>query len=215
MASMLIHGVDRGNEEEWRAFVTAHSFGDLVAGGRNREVPIVVPTQFVLDGEQVTLHLARPNPIWAAIEENPHVVVSVAGDWAYIPSAWKAIGDEDPRLGIPTTYYAGVQLTGVATIVDDPDEVAAVLREQLGALQRDLDVVDPVEHGPKLRAIRGLRIAVHQVRAKFKYGGNVDAEHRRAVAELLAARGGPGDADACEHLLRRLDQMDDQGPRGA
>ena len=68
---MLIHGVDRGNEDEWRAFVAAHPFGDLVAGGRNRDVPIVVPTQFVLDGEQITLHLARPNPIWAAIEENP------------------------------------------------------------------------------------------------------------------------------------------------
>ena len=206
---MLIHGVDRGNEDEWRAFVAAHAFGDLVAGGRNRDVPIVVPTQFVLDGEQLTLHLARPNPIWAAIEENPHVVMSVAGDWVYIPSAWKAIGDEDPRMGIPTTYYAGVQLTGVATIVDDPDAVAAVLREQLGALQPDVEVGDPTDHGVKLRAIRGLRIAVHEVRAKFKYGGNVDREHRRAVAGLLAARGGPGDAVAREHLLRRLDRLDD------
>ena len=44
------------------------------------------------------------------------MVLSVAGDWSYIPSAWKAIGDEDPRFGIPTTYYAGVQLTGTATV---------------------------------------------------------------------------------------------------
>ena len=202
---MLIHGVDRGDEAEWRAFVAEHPFGDLVAGGRNRDVPVVVPTQFLLDGEQVILHLARPNPIWAAVEENPRVVVSVAGDWAYIPSAWKAIGDEDPRLGIPTTYYAGVQLIGVATIVDHPDDIAAVLREQLGALQPDVDVADPVEHGAKLRAIRGLRVAVDEVRAKFKFGGNVDVAHRRQIAELLAARNGPGDAAAREHLLRRLD----------
>ena len=202
---MLIHGVDQGDEAEWRAFVAEHPFGDLVAGGRNRDVPVVVPTQFLLDGEQVILHLARPNPIWAAVEENPRVVVSVAGDWAYIPSAWKAIGDEDPRLGIPTTYYAGVQLIGVATIVDHPDDIAAVLREQLGALQPDVDVADPVEHGAKLRAIRGLRVAVDEVRAKFKFGGNVDVAHRRQIAELLAARNGPGDAAAREHLLRRLD----------
>ena len=32
------------------------------------------------------------------------VVLSVAGDWAYIPPVWKAIADEDPRYGIPTTY---------------------------------------------------------------------------------------------------------------
>jgi len=33
--------------------------------------------------------------------------LSVAGDWAFIPGSWKAIGDEDPEYGIPTTYYAG------------------------------------------------------------------------------------------------------------
>ncbi len=203
---MLIHGVDRGDESEWRAFVAHHSFGHLVAGGRHRDVPVVVPTQFVLDGDAITLHLARPNPVWVAIEENPRVLMSVAGDWAYIPSAWKVIGDEDPRFGIPTTYYAGVQLTGTATVIDDPDAVAAVLREQLAAVQPDVDVVDPTDHGAKLRAIRGLRIAVDEVRAKFKYGGNVDAEHRRGVADRLAARGGPGDAAAREHLLRRLDR---------
>jgi transcriptional regulator len=42
------------------------------------------------------------------------------------------------------------------------------------------------------------------VTGKFKYGGNVDAAHRKAVAEALAARNGPGDAAARAHLLRRL-----------
>ena len=40
------------------------------------------------------------------------VVLAVSGDWAMIPSDWKVTGDEDPRRGIPTTYYASVQLTG-------------------------------------------------------------------------------------------------------
>ena len=201
---MLIHGVDRGSEGEWREFLAAHRFGDLVASGRDRDLPVVVPTQYLLDGDELVLHLARPNPIWAAIEENANVVLSVAGDWAFIPSSWKAIGDEDPRFGIPTTYYAGVQLSGVAHIVDEPDDVAALLREQLGSFQPDIDVADPIEHGAKLRAIRGLRIAVREVRAKFKYGGNVDHAHRVAVAERLGARGGAGDTPAREHLLRRL-----------
>ena len=33
---------------------------------------------------------------------------------AAVPAAWKAIGDEDPTLGIPTTYYAAVQLVGMS-----------------------------------------------------------------------------------------------------
>lgn len=202
---MLIHGVDRGSEDEWRAFLAAHPFGQLVAGGRGRDVPIVVPTQYILDGDELVLHLARPNPIWAAIEENAVVLLSVAGDWTYVPSDWKVIADEDARFGIPTTYYAAVQLTGVARIVDDAEGVASVLREQLSSIQADTDVADPTDHGAKLRAIRGLRITVREVRAKFKYGGNVDRAHRLAVAERLESRAGPGDAVARRHLLRRLD----------
>ncbi len=203
---MLIRPVDRGSDAEWRPFVAAQGFGHLVAGGRGRELPVVVPTQFVLHGDEIVLHLARPNPIWSAIDENAQVLLSVAGDWAYIPSDWKVIGDEDPRAGIPTTYYAAVQLVGTARIVDEPAEVAVVLREQLRDLQPDVDVVDPLEHGAKLGAIRGLRIAITEVRSKFKYGGNVDADHRRAVAERLADRDAPGDTAARRHLVARLDQ---------
>ena len=205
---MLIHGVDRGSESEWRAFVAVNSFGQLVAGGRNRDVPVVVPTQFVLDGDEIVLHLARPNPVWGAIEENPTVMMSIAGDWSYIPSNWKVIGDEDPRFGIPTTYYASVQLIGVARVQDAAEDVRAVLREQLRSVQSEIEVVDPSEHGSKLRAIRGLRIAVSEVRAKFKYGGNVDRGHRLAIAQRLDARQAPGDHAARAHLIRRLEQTD-------
>ncbi|MGZ4681499.1 MAG: FMN-binding negative transcriptional regulator [Acidimicrobiales bacterium] len=202
---MLVHRWDAAvDDDEWRSFLVAQGFGHLVAAGSDREVPVVVPTQFVVDGPDVVLHLARPNPIWAAIDENPMVVLSVAGDWAYVPSAWKAIADEDPRIGIPTTYYGAVQLTARAEVIDQPTEVADVLRRQLQALQPELEVVDPIEHGAKLGQIRGLRLVTTEVKAKFKYGGNVDEAHQRAVAERLAARGGLGDKAARAHLLRRL-----------
>lgn len=203
---MHIAPVDRSSgPEEWRPFVESQGFGHLVAAGSQRTVPVVVPTQFVLDGEEVLLHLAAANPIWDALAEQPAVVLSVAGDWAYIPSAWKAIGDEDPGLGIPTTYYAAVQLIGSATVVTDPAQVADVLRAQLRRLQPGVEVADPaVAHRVRLSQIRGLRLAVDEVRAKFKFGGNVDAAHRAAVVEHLRARGGPGDAAAAAHTLRRL-----------
>lgn len=202
---MLIHPWDAGlDEDEWRAFVTGQGFGHLIAGGRGREVPVAVPTQFVLDGHTVVLHLARPNPVWAAIAENPRLLLAVAGDWAYVPAAWKAIGDEDPALGIPTTFYAAVQITGTAVAVDDPAEVAAILRTQLVTYEPEGAAADPeVAHAAKLRAIRGLRITIEEVRAKLKYGGNLDAAHRAALAARLAARGGPGDAAALAHLSRR------------
>jgi transcriptional regulator len=207
---MFIAPVDASlGDPEWRTFVEAHPFGHLVAGGGpERLVPVVVPTQFVLAGQTVWLHLVRANPIFAALEENPVVVLSVAGDWAFIPSAWKAVDAEDPALGIPTTYYGAVQLEGRAWVHDErtaPGTVAAILRRQLAAFQPEVDVADPAEvHAAKLLGILGIEVRVERVSAKFKYGGNVDEAHRRAVAERLVARGTPNDRAAAEHTLRRL-----------
>jgi transcriptional regulator len=192
-------------EAEWRPFVEAHPFGHLVAGGRGRDVPVVAPTQFVLEDHTVWLHVVRVNPLLHALAESPHVVLSVAADWSFIPSAWKAIGDEDPMLGIPTTYYGAVQLTGTATVLRRPDEVAAVLRRQLKTYQADIAVADPeVAHPQKLAAIAGIRMDVTGVQGKFKFGGNVDEAHRLAVVDHLATRQGPGDAEAAAHVMRRL-----------
>ena len=202
---MLIHPWDAGvAETEWVQFVRSQGFGHLIAAGRERTVPVVVPTQFaLLSPAEVVLHLARPNPMWSALAENPTVVLSVAGDWSYIPAAWKAIGDEDPRMGVPTTYYAAVQLIADATVVDDDEGKAAILREQLRVTEPGGGAADPLEHGRRLAGIRGLRLAIRDVRAKFKYGGNVDDAHRAAVARHLIDRSGPGDAAALEHLRRR------------
>jgi transcriptional regulator len=202
---VLIHPWDAGSSEaEWTGFVRAQGFGHLVAAGRDRELPVVVPTQFTLiDPSNVVLHLARPNPVWAALAENPAVVLSVAGDWAYVPAAWKAAGDEDPRLGVPTTYYAAVQLVADAVVVDDADAKVEILRAQLATTEPGSGAADPSEHARRLAGIRGLRLQVRDVRAKFKYGGNVDDEHRVVVADGLARRDGPGDAAALRHLQRR------------
>jgi transcriptional regulator len=207
---MLVHPWDAGIDEgEWRSFVVSQGFGQLIAAGRNRDVPVVVPTQFVLAGDEVLLHLARPNPVWTAIEENPVVLLSIAGDWAYVPSAWKAIGDEDPAMGIPTTYYAAVQLTCNATVVDDAEGKIAILRRQLAAVEPELDTADPSEHLRRLPGIRGLRLAVREVASKFKYGGNVDLDHRMAIADRLVERNGPGDERARAQLLRRTALSED------
>ncbi|MFZ0667899.1 MAG: FMN-binding negative transcriptional regulator [Acidimicrobiales bacterium] len=205
---MYIAPVDNTlSEEEWRPFVVAQGFGHLVASGRNRDLPVVVPTQFVLEGDEILMHLVARNPMLEAIAENPRVLMSVAGDWAFIPSAWKAIGDEDPLLGIPTTYYAAAQLAGTATISESTEGTAEILRRQLSSIQPDFEVADPEVHAKRIASIRGVRIAVDEVRAKFKYGGNVDVEHREAVVEHLRERMGPGDSAAAAHTLRRIQAL--------
>lgn len=190
---------------EWRDFVVAQSFGHLVATGPPGGLPVVAPVPFTLVGDEVLAHVPAGHELLAALREDPRCLLAVAGDVAFVPSAWKAIGAEDPALGIPTSYFAAVQLVGRAELVAEPGELAALLRRQLAAFQPDVAVADPeVAHARRLAAICGLRLAIERVEARFKYGGNVDVAHRSAVLERLAARGRPGDAAALEHLRRRV-----------
>jgi transcriptional regulator len=201
---MLIHPWDAAvDDDEWKTWLASRDFGTLIASGRDRPVPVVVPTHFVYDGaETVLLHLARPNPVWRAVEENPHVVLSVVDDVAYVPSLWKEVGDDEPGHGIPTSYYAAVALTCTCEVLTG-EALLDVLRTQLAHFESGSSVADPSVHLRELPRIRGLRLTVEAVAAKFKYGGNADEPHRAEVARRLAERGGRGDAAALEHLRRR------------
>jgi transcriptional regulator len=204
---VLVHPWDAPlTDDEWATWLAAgHDFGQLIVPGRDRDLPVVVPLHFVfVPPATVLTHLARPNPALSALEERPRALLAVVGEWSYIPAAWKAIGEEDPALGIPTSYYAAVQLAADVDIVDEPSALIDLLRLQLGHFEPSSGAADPAVHERLLRGIRGLRLTVTGVQAKFKVGGNVDAAHRQAVAERLAERVGPGDLGARDTLLRRL-----------
>jgi transcriptional regulator len=96
--------------------------------------------------------------------------------------------------------------------VEDPVELAALLRHQLAGLQPAVEVADPATaHPGRLAGIRGVRLCVEGVTAKFKYGGNVDEAHRRAVLARLVERAGPGDAAAAARVRARLRGPDAAG----
>lgn len=202
---MLIHRHDEPlSDAEWRAFVTEHDFGELIAPGVGRDLPIVVPTHFIYDGDKtVLLHLAKPNPVWAALAERPRAMLSVFGAYTYIPGHWN-----QDEYGVPTSYYAAVQLACDAEVIDDAAQVAAILERQLAHFQPE-GMHAPVEpgenpYGKLLGSIRGLRLEVTDVRAKFKFGANRTVQHRTAIAEKLAERGRPLDGEARTNLMRRI-----------
>jgi transcriptional regulator len=204
---VLIHRHDEPlSDAEWRAFLADHDFGELIVPGVGRDLPIVVPTHFIYDGDAtVLLHLAKPNPVWEAMAERPRALLSVFGAYTYIPGHWN-----QDEYGVPTSYYAAVQLACDAEVIDDPAQVAAILERQLAHFQPEGKhaPVKPGEnrYGKLLGSIRGIRLAVTNVRAKFKFGANRTVEHRRAVAAKLAERGRPLDVEARTNLMRRIPQ---------
>jgi transcriptional regulator len=202
---VLIHRHDEPlSDAEWRAFLTDHDFGELIVPGVGRDLPIVVPTHFIYDGDAtLLLHLAKPNPVWEALAERPRALLSVFGAYTYIPGHWN-----QDEYGVPTSYYAAVQLACDAEVIDDPAQVAAILERQLAHFQPEGKhaPVEPGEnrYGKLLGSIRGIRLAVTDVRAKFKFGANRTVEHRQAIAAKLAERGRPLDAEARANLIRRI-----------
>jgi transcriptional regulator len=203
---MLIHKHDAAlDDAEWRDFLKTHDFGELIVpGAPTRDLPAVVPTHFIYNGDKtVLLHLARINPVWEAIAERPRGLLSVFGAYAYIPGHWN-----QDEYGVPTSYYAAVQLACDIEPIDDEAELAKILERQLGHFQPEgrHAPVEPGDnrYGKLLPQIRGLRLNVTGVRAKFKFGSNRTPQHREAVAEKLAERGTPLDSEARTHLLRRL-----------
>ncbi|MFI5255292.1 MAG: FMN-binding negative transcriptional regulator, partial [Candidatus Limnocylindrales bacterium] len=198
---MLIRPVDRAlDEAEWRAFLADHDFGQLIVP-MGDGLPVVVPTHFVFDRSgDLLFHLANENPACAALGTGREVLFTVIGAYAYIPTTWNANPGSDVRYGIPTSYYATVQLAGTASLTDDPGALAGILTRQLAHFQPEgghapVDLGDQ-PYGRALANIRGVRLAVRSAQAKFKFGGNKSAAHRLLIAERLQERGRPLDLEA-------------------
>lgn len=208
---MLIHPWDAAlHDAEWRDWLAATDrFGLLVVNNVDPgQAPVVVPTHFTLAGDELLVHLARPNPVWPHLGAADEVRVVVVGDYAFVPGHWRAPADVPEHEGVPTSYYATVQLVCRPTVVDDPEGKAEILAAQLADLQPERLHADMTADAPPyarmLPGVRGVRLAVQRVEAKFKYDDHKPVEHRERVIERLEQRDRGLDAGAAAQQRRRL-----------
>ncbi|MET9401252.1 FMN-binding negative transcriptional regulator [Kitasatospora sp. NPDC002965] len=201
---MLIRSWDRGDEAEWQAWLAeGRDFGLLAANGGPGRGPVLVPTHFLLDAGhgEILLHLAAPNPLLAAVRDDPEVTLAVTDDYAFAPGHWRG----EP--GTPTSYYASVHFHATAEIVEDAAGKAEILNRQLAHFQPETPQTRVVpgegEFGRLLPGLRGLRLTVREVRAKFKFDDKKPPAEQYALADRLAARGLGLDAGTRTQLLRR------------
>ena len=212
---MLIHPWDASvDSQEWRHWLDSNEkFGIFVVNNIDPlKAPIALPTHFTILGDEILLHFAKPNQAWKHIESAAEVRLVVTGDYAYIPSKWrlKAGGiDED---GVPTSYYVSVQFTCKPTIVDDVDGKVFILNEQLKDMQPDgAPTVGEHEspYGRMLPGIRGIKLDIIEVEAKFKFDDHNPVEHRERVTANLEARNRGTDKGAAKQQRRRLGVIGD------
>ena len=207
---MLVHPYDSAmSEDEWRSWI-AHSakFGVLAVGAGAGQAPIMVPTHFVLSGDEIVIHLHKVNDAIPHLETGANVSLSIVGDYAFIPGPWRAKDPSNLRDGVPTSYYAAVNFVCQPTVVSDAVEVAQIIQAHMGEFQPagDYAVVDSVTapYGPMMTIIRGIRLKIVGVDAKFKYDDHKSVEFREAMIERLNARNIHQDAGAAAQQARRL-----------
>jgi transcriptional regulator len=159
------------------------------------QAPLVLPSHFALAGGELLLHLARPNPVWPHLQAAIEVRLAVTGDYAYIPTYWRANAGGPDEDGVPTSYYTTVQF---------------VCRP----LHKDRSLVSDASggelpYGRMLPGIRGVRLAVLRVEAKFKYDDGNPVEHRERVIGYLEQRDHGLDERAAAQQRRRLAAIGD------
>jgi transcriptional regulator len=177
------------------------------------QAPIVLPLHFTVAADELLIHLARPNPVWPHLQAATEVRLAVTGDYAYIPTYWRAKAGGPDEDGVPTSYYTALQFVCRPAIIDDPQGKAEILASQLADFQpegRHAPVaVDASTYGRMLSGIRGVRLTVLRVDAKFKYDDANPVEHRQRVIGHLEHRGHGLDAGAASQQRRRLAAIGD------
>lgn len=207
---MLIHPWDAATDrEEWVNWLaTTYRFGTLAVNNLDpAQAPLLVPTHFTYTGDALLLHLARPNPIWPHLDAATEVRFAIIGDYAYVPSYWRANDGVPTEDGVPTSYYTAVHFVCRPVIVDDPDETCEILIQQLRDQQPEGGHAEmspeSVPYGRMLNGIRGIRLHILRVEAKFKYDDQKPIEFRARVSQLLRQRGQALDNPAATQQARR------------
>ena len=168
--------------------VRARPLGLIVSVGADGPSADAIPFHAVEGdgGLRLLAHVARPNPLWRRLAENPDVLVVFQAEDAYISPSWYASKAETHKV-VPTWNYVMVQARGRAVVHDDAHwvraQVSAVTASQEAGRATPWAVTDapPAYIHAQLRGIVGIEIAVDDLRGKFKLSQNRSAEDRAGV----------------------------------
>ena len=177
------------DRETTNAFIHAYGFATVVTSDGARPFASHLPV--LLDEGNGTLrsHMARANPQWKQFKPDEELLCIFHGPHAYISPSWYV-----QQHDVPTWNYSAVHVYGLPRIVDDHDELKAIVvdttekYESLMPQPFKLTLSDE-EVDRMLRGIAGFTVEIRRVEAKFKLGQNRSAEDREGTVRGLANSG--------------------------
>ena len=173
------------------AFMRANPFAILIStppASLNDDGPFAthLPVFVAEAGEKLILrgHVAKANPHWRYLEQNPNSMTIFHGPHAYVSAS-----NYTTRENVPTWNYGAVHAYGNARVFSSPEELQGVLHQLIGTFEpayaEQWGSLNDTYRQRMLSHIVGFEIAVTKLEAKFKLSQNRSKEEQSNVIASL------------------------------
>jgi transcriptional regulator len=168
------------------AFMRANPFVILVSTSAEGPFASHVPVVIRENGDHITLrgHVAKANPHWRYIEQQPNTLTIFHGPHAYIsPSNYTT------QENVPTWNYGAVHTYGEARVYSASEDLLNMLHDLIptfeAAYQQQWDSLSEAYRTRMLSHIVGFEINVTKIEAKFKLSQNRTPDEQQNVIDAL------------------------------
>jgi transcriptional regulator len=169
------------------AFMRANPFAILISNTDEGPFATHVPVVIRESAEHLTIrgHVAKANPHWRYLQNDPTCLMIFHGPHAYIsPSNY------DTREVVPTWNYSAVHIYGKATTYAEPDQLLEMLHDLIptfeAAYEQQWASLTEAFRQRMLSHIVGFEIAVTKLEAKFKLSQNRTRNEQRHIIDSVS-----------------------------
>jgi transcriptional regulator len=170
------------------AFVQANPFAILISNSNDGPFATHLPLAIRETENGILLrgHVAKANPHWRHLEQNPLCLIIFHGPHAYVSPA-----NYTTREVVPTWNYGAVHVYGNARVFSAPDELLGMLHELIPmfepAYADQWAELSNAYRERMLSHIVGFEISVTRIEGKFKLSQNRTREEQTNIITSLGA----------------------------
>jgi transcriptional regulator len=168
------------------AFMQANPFAILVSSTEEGPFATHLPAFVQETGDHLVVrgHVAKANPHWRHLEQQPNCLTIFHGPHAYVSAS-----NYTTRENVPTWNYGAVHVYGNARVFASPEDLQSVLHQLIGTFEPayadQWASFSETYRERMLSHIVGFEIAVTKIEAKFKLSQNRTKEEQAKVIASL------------------------------
>lgn len=174
--------------------IRAHPFATLVSGSPDgpfvTHLPMMVDEGHGKEGIALLGHVARANPHWRLVAEDPRTLAIFHGPHAYVSPRFYPSKQEHGRV-VPTWNYVAIHVRGRLEAFDEPDRLRDLVDRLTKVHETGAEQPWALSDAPEdyvrrqLRGIVGLALHVEAIEGKAKLSQNREAADRAGVVAGL------------------------------